>query len=236
MALAVPLLQAADKKKEAAMWRTSEGGKTRNAERLLNSRLATFAAVLVFAPGTAMAQSRRAQSAKPIAEGHSDSDRRIIVSIPDRKLALIENGRVVKIYSIAAGAFDSPSPTGEFRITRRLTAPTYYAPGVVIPPGPENPLGPRWIGLNLKGYGIHGTNRPGSVGHYASHGCIRMRNRDVQELFELVRVGDAVELHGQRDAIVASVFGGGEARMLAVSHATSDESQPAIEVPGEDNH
>ena len=217
------------------MQRAKEQRRFRNLRQWPKARLAALAALLLIGAAGTMAQTRQPQNAKPVAEAKNESERRIIVSIPDRKLALIENGRVVKIYSIAAGAFDSSSPTGEFRIVRRLTAPTYYAPGVVIPPGPQNPLGPRWIGLNLKGYGIHGTNQPGSIGRYASHGCIRMRNRDVQELFELVREGDVVELHGQRDAVVANVFGGGEARVVAVSHTTAEESQPAIAVPGESN-
>jgi lipoprotein-anchoring transpeptidase ErfK/SrfK len=216
------------------MRRTSEEGPNRNAKRWPKSRLAALAALLLVGAAETMAQGRRAQSTKPVAETNPEPERRIIVSIPDRKLALVENGRVVKVYSVAAGAFDSPSPTGDFRIIRRLTAPTYYAPGVVIPPVPENPLGTRWIGLNLKGYGIHGTSQPGSIGHYASHGCIRMRNRDVQQLFELVRAGDVVELHGQRDAVVGNVFGGGEARVLAV-RATANESQPAAVVPDQDN-
>jgi len=68
-------------------------------------------------------------------------------------------------------------------------------------------VGTRWIGLNQKGYGIHGTNAPKSVGHAASHGCIRLRNRDVERLFTMLRVGDAVEIHGERDEQVAEVFG-----------------------------
>jgi lipoprotein-anchoring transpeptidase ErfK/SrfK len=216
------------------MRRTNEKGQSQNPERWPKSRLAALAALLLVGAAETMAQSQRAHEAKPVLETRREPERRIIVSIPDRKLALIENGRAVKIYSVAAGAFDSPSPTGEFRINRRLTTPTYYAPGVVIPPGPENPLGRRWIGLNLKGYGIHGTNQQGSIGRFASHGCIRMRNRDVEDLFELVRVGDVVELHGQRDAVVASVFGDGEAQVLATSRSTASESQPAA-APGEDN-
>jgi lipoprotein-anchoring transpeptidase ErfK/SrfK len=121
------------------------------------------------------------------------AERRIVVSIPDRKAALVaEDGSVVKVYPVAVGARRSPSPTGEFEIVNRIPKPTYYAPGVVIGPGKANPLGTRWIGLSRKGYGIHGTNAPGSIGRRASHGCIRMRNRDVEELFEMVRVGDRV--------------------------------------------
>src|SRR5271163_4346283 len=120
--------------------------------------------------------------------------RRIVVSLPDRKVALFEDGHLVKIYPIAVGKHTTPSPNGSFHIASRVVRPTWYQPGKVVPAGPANPLGTRWMGLGYKGYGIHGTNRPESIGHAASHGCIRMRNRDVEELFELVRVGDEVDL------------------------------------------
>jgi len=66
------------------------------------------------------------------------------------------------------------------------------------------------MGLSRKGYGIHGTNNPRSIGHNASHGCVRMRNHDVEDLFARVAVGDVVELHGERDAEVTRIFGGTE--------------------------
>ncbi len=214
------------------MRQTNQAGQTGSRK----SRLVALAALLLVGAAEAMAQNGRAQSTRPVAKPNPEPERRIVVSVPDRKLALFENGRVVKIYSVAVGAPDSPSPTGEFHIAQRLTAPTYYAPGVVIPPGPENPLGPRWIGLSLKGYGIHGTNQPSSIGQHASHGCIRMRNRDVQELFELVRAGDVVELHGERDAVVASVFGTGGAPVAATLRTAAYEFQAAAgTVSGEDN-
>lgn len=134
-------------------------------------------------------------------------EKRIVVSIPHRKLALIEDGQVIRLYDTAVGAAKSPSPVGDFEILTRIPNPTYYAPGKVTAPGKSNPLGTRWMGLNIKGYGIHGTNVPGSIGKAASHGCIRMRNRDVEELFELVSVGDKVELHGQLDDEIVSLFG-----------------------------
>lgn len=133
-------------------------------------------------------------------------DRRIVVSIPDCKLALIENGQIVKVYETAVGAPISPSPTGTFQIVTRVAHPTYYHPGKVVGPGANNPLGPRWLGLSLKGFGIHGTNAPRSIGHAASHGCIRLRNRDIVDLFERVEVGDVVELHGERDELVSRLF------------------------------
>lgn len=150
---------------------------------------------LFVAAGEALAQETR-----PVA-------RRIVVSIPDRKLALVENGRAVKIYPVAVGAAATPSPTGSFTVVERLSHPTWYGPGKVVPPGKTNPLGPRWIGLSRKGYGIHGTSNPRSIGRPASHGCIRMHNADVEELFGLVAIGDRVELYAERTGEVARIFG-----------------------------
>ena len=133
-----------------------------------------------------------------VAEERQGSTRRIVVSIPDRKLVLIDNGRIVKTYTVAVGAPATPSPTGTFEIVTRVPDPAWYQPGRVVPPGPGNPLGPRWIGLSQKGYGIHGTNSPRSIGAAKSHGCIRMRNSDVEELFELVDIGDVVELRAEK--------------------------------------
>jgi lipoprotein-anchoring transpeptidase ErfK/SrfK len=153
-----------------------------------------LAAVLV-AAGEALAQETR-----PVT-------RRIVVSIPDRQLALVEDGRVTKIYPVAVGATATPSPTGSYTVAVRISHPTWYGPGKVVPPGKSNPLGPRWIGLSRKGYGIHGTSNPRSIGRAASHGCIRMRNSDVEELFGLVAVGDPVELYAERNGEVARLFG-----------------------------
>ena len=131
----------------------------------------------------------------------------LVISIPDRKLAVTEGGRVLKVYSVAVGAAVSPSPTGTMKIVNKVIGPTYYHQGKVILPGKSNPLGDRWMGLNQKGYGIHGTNVPNSIGKAASHGCIRMGRHDLEELFNLALVGDAVEIHGERDAQVAEIFG-----------------------------
>lgn len=130
----------------------------------------------------------------------------VLVSLADRKLAVIEDGNIVAKFPVAVGAATSPSPTGKFQIVNRVSNPTYYHPGTVIPGGKDNPVGTRWIGLNQKGYGIHGTNAPKSVGHASSHGCIRLRNRDVERLFTMLRVGDVVEIHGECDEQVAEVF------------------------------
>jgi lipoprotein-anchoring transpeptidase ErfK/SrfK len=151
-----------------------------------------------------LALSARAWGQAPAANGPK---RQVVVSIPDRKLAVLQDGNVLRTFPVAVGATVSPSPAGGFQVANRVANPAYYHPGIVIPPGKSNPLGPRWIGLNKKGYGIHGTNEPRSIGKAASHGCIRLRNRDVQELFAMVSVGDVVEIRGERDPQTDELFG-----------------------------
>jgi lipoprotein-anchoring transpeptidase ErfK/SrfK len=159
-------------------------------------RLAALAGVMAMAAAEALAQEKSTRPA-----------RRIVVSIPDRKLAVLEDERVVKVYPTAVGAPKSPSPAGSFTIVTQIPDPTWYTKGRVVPPGKANPLGTRWLGLSKKGYGIHGTNAPASIGRNASHGCIRMRNADVEELFKLVAVGDAVEMLGERTEETERIFG-----------------------------
>jgi len=133
--------------------------------------------------------------------------RTIVVSLEDRKLALLEDGKVMKTYTVAIGKPSTPSPVGTFTIERRVMNPTYSHDGRVVPPGPNNPVGNRWMGLSIRGYGIHGTNVPSSIGKAASHGCIRMGKADIEELFSLVEVGDTVELIGTPNEQTAQLFG-----------------------------
>jgi lipoprotein-anchoring transpeptidase ErfK/SrfK len=158
---------------------------------------ATMATVLFASPSVAADGARTTDAVVT---------RRIVVSIPERKLALIENDRVVTIYPVAVGAAVSPSPVGTFSIVNRVSNPTYYKPGKIVRPGATNPVGTRWIGLSAKGFGIHGTDNPGSIGHAKSHGCIRLRNHDVERLFERVRAGDVVELHAEQTPELAELF------------------------------
>jgi len=161
-------------------------------------KLAAFTSVLLMATAEALAQENQTRPVK-----------RIVVSIPDRKLAVMQEGKVVKIFATAVGAPQSPSPTGSFKIVEALANPTWYGKGKIVRPGANNPIGTRWLGLSLKGYGIHGTNAPGSIGHNVSHGCIRLRNRDIEELFTLVTTGDQVELYGERTNETAQILGTG---------------------------
>ena len=159
-----------------------------------------------------------AQDSDP--DDEDDSNRTVLVSLVDRKLAVIEDGVVVATFQVTVGADVTPSPTGEFKVVSRVENPTYYHPGIVIPAGKNNPVGTRWLGLSQKGYGIHGTNAPGSIGHAASHGCIRLRNSDVEKLFTMVQVGDTVQIRGERDEEVAQIFGALDDKLLALSAQT----------------
>lgn len=151
------------------------------------------------APAQAADQVQTDAETKPIT-------RFVMISIADRQLALVDNGQVVKKFPIAVGKQSTPSPSGDFTIVNRTEDPTYYHKGTVIKPGKSNPLGSRWMGLSQKGYGIHGTNVPSSIGKAASHGCFRMAKKDVEELFKLVHVGDVVIIRSEHDELVAQVF------------------------------
>jgi lipoprotein-anchoring transpeptidase ErfK/SrfK len=150
--------------------------------------------------------------------------RQIVISIADRQLAVLDNGQLLKIYPIAVGAHSTPSPDGDFVIINHAKDPTYRHADMEIGPGKDNPLGSRWMGLSMKGYGIHGTNVQSSVGKAASHGCFRMRTRDVEELYSLVQVGDTVTVRRERNEMIAQVFAS-SATTLAAANVLSAKTQ-----------
>lgn len=131
-----------------------------------------------------------------LASGQVLAEREIIINIPAFTLYLYEQGLPIASYPISIGTALKPSQLGTTTIINNVVDPTYYPPqgGEPIPPGPENPVGTRWLGLGFQGYGIHGTNNPSSIGSAASLGCIRMRNADVEELSKLVTIGTPVQL------------------------------------------
>ena len=107
---------------------------------------------------------------------------------------------LVRSFDVAVGKMGSPSPIGDYRIECKIVNPTWYPPDhrqPPIPPGPQNPLGKYWLGLNIQGYGIHGNTAPQSIGYPASLGCFRMRNSDIQYLFQLIPTGTLVQIKYQ---------------------------------------
>jgi lipoprotein-anchoring transpeptidase ErfK/SrfK len=167
------------------------------------------ALIMITTTSAALESSASAGSNSTTPKFAKATARLILVSIPDRKMALFANGKVIRIYSVAVGKASTPSPLGEFTIVTRVSNPTYYHKGHVIGAGKSNPVGTRWMGLSAKGYGIHGTNQPGSIGKAESTGCIRLAKRDLEELFRLVDVGDTVQIRSERDEQIATVFGAG---------------------------
>jgi len=188
---------------------------------------------------TVTLSARNIPPAKPAASAVASStspasSRQIIISIHDRQLAVIDHGQVLKTYPVAIGARGTPSPDGDFVIINHAKDPIYRGGDTEMPPGKDNPLGSRWMGLNLKGYGIHGTNVQSSVGKAVSHGCFRMRTKDVEELYALAQVGDTVMVRRERDAMIAKVFATPSSIPAAITlaaGAASSEIQVAAAAP-----
>lgn len=120
----------------------------------------------------------------------------VIVNKYNNQLALIRDGTIIKIYPVGTGRTRDLTPEGQFTVIHRAKNPYYVAKD--IPGGsPNNPLGTRWLGFDALGtygtkYGIHGTNNPNSIGKYVSSGCIRMYNKDVEELYDQVPSGSTI--------------------------------------------
>ncbi len=109
-------------------------------------------------------------------------------------LTLRLDGKPIKHYEIATG-MKNGTPIGTFHIINKVENPTWYKAAAVIPPkSPKNFLGTRWLGFDYPGYGIHGTSEPESIGKHASSGCVRMRNKEVEELYSLVPNGITVTI------------------------------------------
>ncbi|MCU1338788.1 MAG: ErfK/YbiS/YcfS/YnhG [Bryobacterales bacterium] len=136
-------------------------------------------------------------------------EQRIVVSVADRKLVLIEGDCALRIYDVALGKASTPTPQGKFAIINRVPNPAWFGLSGTVAPGKNNPLGSRWMGLSAKGYGIHGTNVPSSIGKAASHGCVWMRKQDLEELFEMVTVGTTVELQGEPSELLTRILSAG---------------------------
>src|ERR1700682_5904699 len=144
----------------------------------MRNRAGWMTGMMMVVVGTLTSVPTNAAEAEAATAMAATTPRRIIVSIPDRRMVVIENNEVRAAVPVAVGAPATPSPVGTFTVINRVTKPTYYKAGKTIAAGAGNPVGTRWIGLSQKGYGIHGTNAPSSIGHAKSHGCIRLRNAD----------------------------------------------------------
>jgi len=123
----------------------------------------------------------------------------VVIRRESKVLTLYDGRRLVRQLGIATGTAQYPTPLGTFSIVDMQYNPWWYPPASdwaeglkPVPPGPGNPLGTRWMGLNVYGVGMHGTPDPASIGYSASHGCIRLHIADAEWLFTKVRIGTPV--------------------------------------------
>ena len=125
---------------------------------------------------------------------------KVVVVKREFRAYVYKDGRIVASFPVAIGAPKFPTPTGSFTIISKIKDPTWIPPNSPwakglepVPPGRDNPLGPRWIGTSAPAIGFHGTPAAASIGTNASHGCLRMHFADVKRLYDLVEVGMPVE-------------------------------------------
>lgn len=123
------------------------------------------------------------------------------VDVAANTLTLNNHGQFFKLYPVRTGREPGSTPRGEFRLLNKKQNPT-WRPGdgrVYLPGDPYNELGTRWMSFQGDLYGIHGTQRPETVGHYSSNGCVGMTKEDVEELYDLVMVGTPLVIEGDQD-------------------------------------
>jgi len=128
----------------------------------------------------------------------------IVINIPEMRLYFFSKKiSMVKTFPIGIGVTENTTPIGRFYVKEKRVSPTWHIPLSLlekyegrkfIPHGPDNPLGSHWLGLSIKGYGIHGTNFPWAVGRLVTHGCIRLYPEDIVSLYPLVPVGTPVHI------------------------------------------
>jgi lipoprotein-anchoring transpeptidase ErfK/SrfK len=140
-------------------------------------------------------------------------DRALVLQRHRRLLSLLENGKVVRRFPVAVGMPGWETPVGSFQVLNKTENPVWEHPqkGTHTPAGPANPLGSRWIGfhqdcqgkrgwdgehmLDVKGCvvaGFHGTPHRWTVGQALSHGCVRLYDEDVRQVFDFVSIGTPV--------------------------------------------
>lgn len=141
----------------------------------------------------------------------------VVLNIPEYTLRLVEGKIVLKEYEVAVGTSIEQTLVGKFAVFFKEKNPTWYpASGFVdktpVPPGPDNPLGSRWIEY-APAFGIHGTHKVWTVDYPVSGGCVRMYNPDVEELYELVEIGtpvtvvyETITLVEKKDGLYVKIF------------------------------
>lgn len=135
-----------------------------------------------------------------------------LINIPQRMLFFFKPGQPARAYPVALGRFDWRTPTGDFTVVVKEENPVWNVPKSIqeemrregkvveerVPACPENPLGKHWLGLSIRGLGIHGTIAPASIYQFQTHGCIRLNGDDIAAIFPEVREGTPGRIVYQR--------------------------------------
>jgi lipoprotein-anchoring transpeptidase ErfK/SrfK len=167
--------------------------------RSLDAKLVMARVLKALRANTRLPVRIHTRAVAPAVESKSFADV-IVINREINKLYLYDGTKLFRTFSVATGQAIYPTPRGRWHIVVKWKNPWWYPPvqddwakGLKpVPPGPSNPLGTRWMGLNAPGVGIHGTDEPASIGYSASHGCIRMQVPDAEWLFDHVDVGTTV--------------------------------------------
>ena len=125
------------------------------------------------------------------------TETRLLLNLKKRRVFVYQGQKIIASYPVAIGRRGWETPTGQFRVIQMVREPVWEHPftGQLVPSGKNNPLGARWIGFWTDGanfIGFHGTPQENLIGRAVSHGCVRMRDRDIKALFERVQIGTSV--------------------------------------------
>ncbi len=151
----------------------------------------------------------------------------LVLNLPERGIYLFQKGEFIKFFPCSIGEqIDFRTPPGRYTIIEKIKDPTWYPPSWAdekepVGPGPDNPLGDRWIGLSLDKTGIHGTNDPLNIGNSVTHGCIRTYPHQLHEIYDSVEVGWTVILEYE-----TVKFGKLDGKPMAVSFLDVYEKSP----------
>lgn len=164
----------------------------------------------------------------------------VVINVPQRMLFFFRDGKLLSVYPVGLGRPSWPTVQGSFYVAKLEQNPVWLVPKSIreemaregqivknkVPPGPDNPLGEFWIGLDAPGYGIHGTIAPASVYHFQSHGCIRLHPDDIARLFPQVSKGLVVKL-----VYIPVLMADEEGRVFVEinSDVYNDRAPPALE-------
>jgi lipoprotein-anchoring transpeptidase ErfK/SrfK len=166
---------------------------------LVVNRLALTTTIVQRLRATSRVRVKIRHTSQPAAKKVTAFRSVIVVRRGSNQLNLYRYDHLRRTFRVATGQSIYPTPLGRYSILVKWRNPWWYPPNSrwaqgqkPIPPGPNNPLGTRWMGLSAPGVGIHGTPNPASIGYSVSHGCIRMYIADAEWLFNVVDIGTTV--------------------------------------------